>query len=203
MATIKIKGNTVNTSGNLPEVGQKAPDFLLTKTDLSDVSLKDLAGKNVVMNIFPSVDTSVCSASVRKFNEMASKFPDTVVLCASLDLPFAHSRFCETEGLKDVVPVSELRNRQFGEAYGVRITQGPLTGLLARAVIILDKKGVVRYSKLVEELTNEPNYLEALDALKHIGEEGGENMEVCTQSNTAEHSRSMNADEPCKDGRSR
>ncbi|MCP4118495.1 MAG: thiol peroxidase [Desulfobacteraceae bacterium] len=166
MANFKIDGNPATTVGSLPGGGEKAPDFLLTKTDLSDISLKDVAGKKVVLNIFPSVDTPVCSASVRRFNSEISSCPGAVVLCISLDLPFAHSRFCETEGLKDVIPVSELRNRAFGDGYGVRIAQGPLAGLLARAVVVIDETGTVIYSKLVEELKNEPDYEAVLDLLK-------------------------------------
>jgi len=166
MAVFNFDGNPTNTVGDLPVVGENAPDFLLTKTDLADITLKDLAGKKVVLNIFPSVDTPVCSASVRRFNSEISSYPNAVVLCTSLDLPFAHSRFCETEGLKDVIPVSELRNRDFGEAYGVRIVDGPLAGLLARAIVVIDAQGKVIYAKLVEELKNEPAYEEVLDVLK-------------------------------------
>ena len=198
MARITIGGEAVHTIGELPKVGMKAPDFLLTKTDLTDISLKDVAGKKVVLNIFPSVDTPVCSASVRRFNTEISKFPDTVVLCVSLDLPFAHSRFCEAEGLKDVVPVSELRNREFGNNYGVRMVEGPLAGLLARAVVVLNEKGKVIFSKLVSELKNEPDYESVLDVLR--GDEKLKN-DVCTTSETAEHSRADNTDDPCDDGR--
>ncbi len=197
MAIFKIKGNPVNTVGNLPETGKKAPDFLLTKTDLSDITLNDVAGKKVVLNIFPSVDTPVCSASVRMFNKEISSYPDTVVLCTSLDLPFAHARFCETEGLKDVIPVSELRNREFGNTYGVRIADGPLTGLLARAVIVLDENGTVIYANLVDELTQEPDYEAVFDVLK----KSGSGDDICIQSSTAEHSRSHDTDIPCDDGR--
>jgi len=198
MARVTIGGEAVHTIGELPKVGVKAPDFMLTKTDLADISLKDVAGKKVVLNIFPSVDTPTCSASVRRFNAEISKFPDTVVLCASLDLPFAHSRFCEAEGLKDVVPVSELRNREFGNNYGVRMVEGPLAGLLARAVVVLDEKGKVIFSKLVSELKNEPDYESVLDVLSGNEKSGND---VCTTSATAEHSRAEDADEPCDDGR--
>jgi thioredoxin-dependent peroxiredoxin len=146
MARITFKGNPLNTSGNLPSVGAKAPDFKLTKSDLSDVSLKDFTGKKVVLNIFPSIDTPVCQASVRKFNEEASKLNNTVVVCVSKDLPFAHNRFCGAEGLKNVVSTSELRNQDFGSSYGVRIAEGPLAGLLSRAVVVLDEKGNVKYT---------------------------------------------------------
>lgn len=197
MAVFKINENEANTVSDLPEVGTKAPDFILTKTDLSNISLKDVAGKKIVLNIFPSIDTPVCSASVRRFNQEASSLPNTLVLCTSRDLPFAHSRFCETEGLKDVVPVSEIRNEQFGNAYGVRIKGGPLDGLFARAVIIIDENGTVIYSKLVEELKNEPNYEDALEVLKS----NGPSDNICSKTATAEHSRSSDSDDACDDGR--
>jgi thioredoxin-dependent peroxiredoxin len=199
MAKLTIGGKPVNTIGALPEIGKQVPDFLLTRTDLSDISLKDVAGKKVVLNIFPSIDTPVCSMSVRRFNQEIGNFPEAVVLCASLDLPFAHARFCETEGLKNVISVSEMRSRKFGDDYGLRMVDGPLAGLLARVVIVIDKTGKVIYSKIVEELKNEPNYQEVLSVLKT----GKENtLDVCMQSGTAEHSRPDNSDEPCDDGRS-
>ncbi len=165
MATITLKGNPIHTYGQLPAVGSQAPDFVLTKTDLADVSLKDFAGKRIVLNIFPSIDTSVCAMSVRKFNAEAGNLKNTVVLCVSLDLPFAHARFCGAEGLNNVISVSELRNRAFGEAYGVRIIDGPLAGLLSRAVVIIDEKGKVKYTEQVPEIAQEPNYAAALKAL--------------------------------------
>lgn len=165
MAEITLKGNKIHTYGTLPEVGSKAPDFALTKTDLADVSLKDFAGKKIVLNIFPSIDTGVCAASVRKFNEEVQKLDNTVVLCASIDLPFAHSRFCGAEGLESVISVSELRKRQFGEDYGVRIVDGPLAGLFSRAVVVIDEKGVVTYTEQVPEIAQEPDYAAALKAL--------------------------------------
>jgi thiol peroxidase len=165
MAIITLKGNPIHTCGELPKVGSKASDFVLTKTDLADVSLKDFAGKRIVLNIFPSIDTSVCATSVRKFNAEASNLKNTVVLCVSLDLPFAHARFCGAEGLNNVISVSELRNRAFGEAYGVRIIDGPLAGLLSRAVVIIDEKGKVKYTEQVPEIAQEPNYEAALKAL--------------------------------------
>jgi thioredoxin-dependent peroxiredoxin len=165
MAQVTLKGNPFNISGELPRVGEAAPDFVLTKTDLSDVSLKDYAGKTVVLNIFPSVDTQVCAMSVRRFNAEVSKFENTVVLCASLDLPFAHARFCGAEGLEDVISVSELRNRDFGDGYGLRIMEGPLAGLLARAVVIFDPSGSVLYTELVPEIAQEPDYEAALAVL--------------------------------------
>jgi thioredoxin-dependent peroxiredoxin len=167
MARITLKGNAINTIGNLPAVGSKAPDFKVTKSDLSDVSLKDFAGKNVILNIFPSIDTGVCAASVRKFNEKAGSLPNTVVLCVSADLPFAHNRFCGAEGIKNVVTGSELHEKKFGENYGVRIVDGPLAGLLARSVVVVDEKGNVKYTEQVPEIAQEPNYDAALNALKN------------------------------------
>lgn len=166
MAQITFKGNPITTVGDLPKAGSQAPDFLLTKTDLNDISLKDFKGKKVVLNIFPSVDTSVCAASVRKFNVEASKLKNTVVVCASRDLPFALARFCGAEGLKEVIPASELRNEDFGQKYGVRITSGPLAGLLSRAVVVIDENGNVIYTEQVPEIAQEPNYEKALNALK-------------------------------------
>ena len=166
MAEFKLNGNLTHTVSDLPKIGAQAPDFLLTKTDLSTISLKEVAGKKVILNIFPSIDTPVCSASVRRFNKEAGSLNNTIVLCVSRDLPFAHARFCEVEGLKGVVAVSEVRDDSFGNAYGVRIKEGVLQGLFARAVIILDETGKVIFSKLVEELKNEPDYDEVLRVLK-------------------------------------
>ncbi|MBF0459908.1 MAG: thiol peroxidase [Magnetococcales bacterium] len=165
MAVITLKGNTIHTCGELPKVGEAGPDFNLTKTDLTDVSLGDLAGKRLVLNIFPSIDTPVCAASVRYFNQDAAQRPDTTVLCISLDLPFAHKRFCGAEGLNNVLSVSELRQRGFGEAYGVRIVDGPLAGLLARAVVVLDGSGRVIHAQLVPEIAQEPDYEAVLRVL--------------------------------------
>ncbi len=162
MAKITLKGNPIQTAGNLPDVGSNAPDFSLTKTDLSDVSLADFAGKRKVLNIFPSLDTPVCATSVRTFNAQAQKAANTVVLCISLDLPFAHNRFCTTEGLENVVSLSELRERKFGEDYGLRIIDGPLKGLFSRAVIVLDENNKVLYTEQVPEITQEPDYEKAL-----------------------------------------
>ena len=198
MAQIKLKGNPTHTCGELPKVGTKAPDFLLTRTDLSDFSLADVAGKMVLMNIFPSIDTSVCSMSVRTFNSRITQFPNTLLLAISLDLPFAHKRFCETEGIKNVISASVLRNRKFGDDYGLRITDGPLAGLLARAVIILDEAGIVRYTQLVPDIAQEPDYEAAFNALKTAATE----TDSCIHSETAEHARTSSKDEPCDDGRS-
>ncbi len=167
MKEIKLKGNPIHIAGNIPAKGDAAPDFVLTKTDMADVSLKDFKGKKIVLNIFPSVDTPVCAMSVRKFNEEAAKLDNTVVLCISEDLPFAHARFCSAEGIKNVISVSDLRNRDFGKKYGLAITDGPIAGLLARAVIIVDEGGKVKYVELVPEIAQEPNYAAALSALKN------------------------------------
>ena len=166
MAKITLKGNSINTAGNLPSIGSMAPDFNLTKTDLSNVSLKDFSGKKIVLNIFPSLDTSVCAASVRKFNAEAEKLPNVTVLCISKDLPFAHNRFCTTEGLKNVVSLSELRDDSFSKAYGVKITDGPLAGLLSRAVVVVDTDGKIIYYEQVPEITQEPDYEGVLVVLK-------------------------------------
>lgn len=166
MAKITLQGNPFNTCGPLPATGSKAPDFLLTKTDLSDVRLSDFSGKKLVLNIFPSLDTAVCATSVRKFNAAAEKEANTVVLCVSKDLPFAHNRFCVAEGLKNVVSASQLRNDAFGLDYGVQITDGPLAGLLSRAVVVLDEQGVVIYTEQVPEIVQEPDYDAALAVLK-------------------------------------
>lgn len=166
MAQVTFQGNPVPTSGELPAAGSAAPDFALTKGDLSEVSLANYAGRKVVLNIFPSLDTPVCAASVRRFNAAASGLPDTTVLCISADLPFAAGRFCTTEGLENVVPASTFRSPGFGKAYGVDITEGPLRGLLARAVVVLDASGKVIHQELVSEIVNEPNYEAALAVLK-------------------------------------
>jgi thiol peroxidase len=165
MATITLKANPIHTVGNLPALGSQAPDFALTKGDLSDVSLKDFAGKRTLLNIVPSVDTGVCALSTRRFNEEAAQVPGAVLLTISCDLPFAQKRFCEAEGIAAVVTLSELRARKFGEDYGVRISDGPLAGLLSRAVVVLDESGTVIYTEQVPEITQEPNYDQALAAL--------------------------------------
>lgn len=165
MAKITFKGNPVDTAGNLPAVGDKAPGFTLTNTELADVSLRDYAGKPVVLNIFPSLDTPVCAMSVRRFNQEATQRKDVVVLCVSADLPFAQARFCGAEGLNDVITLSDFRHKEFGDIYGVRITTGPLAGLLSRAVLILDAAGTVTYTEQVQEIAEEPNYEAALAAL--------------------------------------
>lgn len=164
MAKITLQGNPVNTVGDLPAVGSTAPDFTLTKTDLSDLKLSDLAGKTVVLNIFPSVDTPTCAASVRKFNEALSKLDGVEVVCISADLPFAMQRFCGAEGLERVTSGSVFRNEDFGKKYGVTIADSPLKGLMARSVVVI-KDGKVVYTELVSETADEPDYDAALEAV--------------------------------------
>lgn len=166
MATVTLKGNQVEVKGHFPETGEAAKDFTLVKSDLSEFSLHELKGKKVILNIFPSLDTPVCAMSVRKFNELASQPDNTAVLAISKDLPFAHARFCTTEGIQNVTGLSAFRNTDFGENYGVALVNGPLAGLLARAVIILNEQGQVLYTELVPEITTEPDYEKALSALK-------------------------------------
>lgn len=167
METVYFQGNPCHTYGTVPAVGEKAPCFNLVTPELKEVHCGDFAGKKVVLNVFPSLDTPVCAASVRRFNEEASKLDDTVVLCVSMDLPFAAGRFCTAEGLKDVIPASAFRSPMFAEKYGLQIVDGPLSGLLARAVIVVDGERNVKYVDLVREITEEPKYDEALDALKN------------------------------------
>jgi thioredoxin-dependent peroxiredoxin len=162
MAKVTLGGNPISTSGELPKVGTQAPDFTLTTVDLSDVSLATYAGRKVILNIFPSIDTPVCAASVRKFNAEAAKISGTVVLCISRDLPFAQKRFCGAEGLDKVVALSAMRSSDFGKAYGVLITDGPLAGLFARAIVVLDGTGKVIDNQLVPEIKQEPDYEAAL-----------------------------------------
>lgn len=164
MATVTVNGDPIETIGELPAVGSQAPGFTLVKSDMSEISLSDLAGKNVILNIFLSLDTDVCANSVRHFNEAASKLDNTVVLCVSADLPFAHARFCGAEGLDNVVTGSVFRNPEFGKDYGVTITTGP-AGLLSRSVVVIDDSGKVIYTEQVPETVNEPNYEAALKAL--------------------------------------
>ncbi len=165
MAQITLKGNTIHTTGELPAVGDKAPEFKLTKVDLSDISLESFRGKKVILNIFPSIDTPTCASSVRKFNEELSKLENTIVLCISKDLPFAQKRFCGAEGLENVVTLSELRDNNFATDYGLRITDGPLAGLMSRAIVAVNEHGEVVYTEQVSEIANEPDYDKALDSL--------------------------------------
>lgn len=168
MGHITLRGNPVDTIGDLPASGSKAPPFTLVKTDLTEISLRDFEGKRVVLNIFPSVDTPTCAMSVRKFNEEAAgSLRNTVVVCVSADLPFALSRFCGAEGLQNVVTGSVFRTPEFGRDYGVLITSGPLAGLLSRAVVVIDENGKVIYTQQVPEIADEPDYQAALDALKY------------------------------------
>lgn len=164
--TVHFQGNPVAVQGSIPKAGDKAQPFTLVAKDLSDVTLGQFAGFRKVLNIFPSIDTGVCATSVRKFNQLASGLDNTVVLCISSDLPFAQSRFCGAEGLSNVVTLSTLRGAEFKQTYGVEIAEGPLAGLTARAVVVLDGQDNVLYSELVNEITNEPDYDAALAALK-------------------------------------
>jgi thiol peroxidase len=166
MATITHKGNTVHTAGELPKAGSKAPDFKLTKGDLSDATLADFAGKVRILNIVPSLDTGTCAMSAKKFNEEIKKLPGAVALNVSRDTPFAQSRFCKAEGVDAVVPLSDLRDRSFGRAYGVELTDGLLAGLLSRAVVVVDAAGIVAYAQQVPEIATEPDYAAALAAAR-------------------------------------
>lgn len=165
MANITLKGNSIETIGTLPAVGSDAPDFKLVKTDLSELTLNELRGKKVVLNIFPSLDTGVCAASVRRFNVEATKLDNTEVVCISADLPFAHGRFCTSEGIENVTNASVFRNTAFGTDYGTLITTGPLAGVQSRAVVVVDEAGKVIYTEQVPEIGQEPDYAAALAAL--------------------------------------
>lgn len=165
MAIITRQGVEIETNSDLPEIGTAAPDFTLVDTDLSDRSLSDFSGKTVILNIFPSIDTPTCARSVRSFNEKAAQMNNTVVLCISPDLPFAHKRFCEVEGIENVVPLSTFRAPEFGNAYGVTMTTTQRRGLLARAVVVVDTNGTIVYTELVPDITQEPNYQQALNAI--------------------------------------
>ena len=165
MATITLQGNEINTNGDLPTVGAAAPDFSLVNSELADVSLETFAGKKKLLNIVPSLDTPVCATSTRKFNENAKAKTDTVFLMISADLPFAMSRFCSTEGAENVIPLSMMRSRNFAKDYGVLINDGPLAGITARAVVVLDENNKVLYTELVPEIAQEPDYDAALAAL--------------------------------------
>ncbi len=166
MATITFKGNNVHTSGSLPAIGDKAPDFTLTAADLKDVSLADFAGKVKIFNITPSLDTGVCAASARRFDREAASLPDAVVINVSRDLPFAASRFCGAENLSRIVTLSEMRNRDFGKAWGCEMTDGPLAGLLSRAVVVVDRNDRVVYTQQVGEIAQEPDYAPVLKAAR-------------------------------------
>jgi len=165
MATITLGGNPVHTSGELPKVGSKLADFKLVQNDLSIADLSTFAGKKLVLNIFPSIDTGTCATSVRKFNESASSLANTTVLCISRDLPFAQKRFCGAEGLENVVNLSDFQEGTFGKNNGLDIVDGPLTGLHSRVIIVVDENGVVTHTEQVAEIAHEPNYEAALAAL--------------------------------------
>jgi thiol peroxidase len=165
MANITLKGNAINTIGNLPEVGSKASDFLLKTVELSEKTLSDFAGKKVVLNIFPSIDTGTCASSVREFNKKAAELENTVVLCISKDLPFAQARFCGAEGIDNVIMLSDFSTGSFGKDYELEITNGPLVHLLSRAVVILNENGTVLYTEQVSDIVDEPNYDAALKAI--------------------------------------
>jgi thiol peroxidase len=171
---------------------------MLTKTDLSDIRLSDFRGRRVVLNIFPSIETPVCSASVKRFNNEVAKLENTDVLCISRDLPFAHARFNAEQEIKNVISLSELRDSEFGRQYGVRMTDGPLSGLFARAVVLVDENGRVVYTQLVSEIAEEPDYA---SVLKHLGRDAGD-LEFCTTTSTPEHSRPSEDEGPCDDGTS-
>lgn len=164
MATITLDGNPINTVGELPAVGSQAPAFTLVDSELGEITLEDLRGKRVVLNIFPSLDTGVCANSVREFNQRAGSLENTQVVCVSADLPFAHGRFCAAEGIENVVTGSVFRS-SFGEDYGVKIADGPLAGVLSRAVVVIDENGTVTYTQQVPEIKQDPNIDEALAAL--------------------------------------
>lgn len=166
METVYFQGKPYHTYGSLPEVGEKAPCFTLVSSDMKELRCSDYKGKRVVLNIFPSIDTGVCAASVRRFNQLASEMYNTSILCVSMDLPFAAGRFCAAEGIKNVTTASAFRSPMFAEKYGVQIVDGPLAGLLARAVIILDEDRNVIYRQIVEEIAEEPDYNAALEVLK-------------------------------------
>ncbi|QMU68073.1 thiol peroxidase [Streptacidiphilus sp. P02-A3a] len=164
-STVTFRGTPITVEGTFPAVGTAAPAFSLVSKDLGDVTLKDYAGQRKVLNIFPSIDTGTCAASVRKFNELAGGLPNTVVLCVSADLPFAQGRFCGAEGLENVATLSTMRGRDFLSTYGVAIAEGPLTGVAARAVVVLDENDQVIHAELVSEIAQEPNYDAAVKAL--------------------------------------
>ncbi len=165
MATITLKGNEIHTMGSLPKTGSLAPGFTLTQQNLSDASLSDFKGKRVILNIFPSLDTGTCAASVRAFNKAVTDLDNTVVLCISKDLPFAHRRFCEVEGINNVVTLSDFKNDNFAHAYQNKVIDGPMTGLLSRSVVIVNEEGIVIYTEQVPEIGQEPDYNPALALL--------------------------------------
>lgn len=165
MAEITLKGNAINTIGSLPKIGSKAADFKLTTVDLAKKSLSDFSGKNIILNIFPSVDTGTCATSVREFNKKAADLENTVVLCISKDLPFAQARFCGAEGIENVVMLSDFATGSFGKDYELEIADGPLANLHSRAIVIINKNGEVSYTEQVAEIVDEPDYEAALKAI--------------------------------------
>lgn len=165
MASITLKGSPIHTIGNLPETGNQAPDFSLVKTDLSEASLADFRGNRLVLNIFPSIDTPTCAASVRAFNQKAAALDNTKVLCVSRDLPFAQARFCGAENLDNVITLSDFDSGNFGRDYGLTIADGPLKGLHSRAIVVVDENGKVIYTEQIGEIADEPNYEKALAVL--------------------------------------
>jgi thiol peroxidase len=165
MAQTKLGADTVNTTGNLPSIGSTAPDSVLTGTDLKEVNLKDFAGRNIVLNIFPSIDTRVCATSVREFNKRAAGTPNTVVLCISKDTPFALKRFCGAEGIDKVITLSDFRSKGFSNSYGVEMVDGNMAGFFARAVVVIGTQGKVKYTELVPVIGQEPDYESALKSI--------------------------------------
>ncbi len=212
MAQVLLDGKTVHTSGTLPEKGSVAPGFVLVSTDLKDVRLSDFNGSRIIMNIFPSLETMVCAESIRRFNALADRLDNTRVLCISRDLPFAHDRFNRKEGIDGVVSLSEMRNTDFGDHYGLRIVDGPFAGLLSRSVIVLDAHHRVVYTQLVPEIGDEPDYESAVHALETAdepdtdpgvqGAAGVEGEAFCTKVPNGEHARLSDSDDACDDGRS-
>lgn len=166
MAQTKLGDNTVNTNGNLPAIGSSAPDFTLVTVDFSEVSLKDYAGKNIIFNIFPTIDTGICSGSVREFNKRAASLKDTAVLCVSKDLPLSHKRFCGAEGIENVISLSDFRNQEFSKNYGTELIDGKWSGLHARAIVVADKTGKVVHTELVPSIGQEPDYDSAIKSIR-------------------------------------
>lgn len=166
MATVTFKGSTIHTNGDLPKVGSKAPDFILTSAELKDCSLNDFKAKRKLISIVPSLDTGVCALSAKKFNDAAKTDPALMILFVSADLPFAQKRMCQADSLENIQTLSMMRSKDFATKYGILLTDGPLAGLTARAVVVLDENDNVLYSELVSEITQEPNYQKALDALQ-------------------------------------
>lgn len=165
MSTVTLQGNPINTSGTLPKIGTKAPDFHLIKNDLSSVTLENYKGKCLILNIFPSIDTGTCAQSVRQFNTELNKQENVSVLCISRDLPFAQARFCGAEGLENVINLSDFKDNSFGKTYGLDFIDGPLQGLHSRAIIVIDSKGIITHTEQIQEIVDEPNYKAAFKAL--------------------------------------